>query len=448
MVGLLVALVLLGGGGYLLAAGGSNIPVLFSLASGLSGNGKTASTTALAYVKAQNSYAFGSDIQLSPLTDKDKPGLPTSTNVETPVYILHGVSDSAYYTKNGDYSGYAQVTVNSGTAVPLALHAPVTGTWSVIFPGSDTPTAQPYDSTNLSSTVLYSVVHPMPLDTLLGSVVSSQSMDKRTSNGKVVSAYSVVLDPSKFKAYFPSDVTLSNFVGVIELSWKGSGQITGQPVAALAQGTVTYKQRSYKFTENWTTASWNGNMPSNHTELASLSGVDSTAPALTLNQFIAQLGIGSLNALPNSVSDTGTTGTTTTTTAVTPTGESIDKVGATITTTPAIPTQPADANAKKRDTQRKQDIGLLQAALEKYKTDNGQYPASSGIEQTISSLTLFNALVPKYLTKMPVDPLPQTYWYEYQSDGQTFALRTVIEDQSDKSAKAGNVFYYYELVNK
>jgi hypothetical protein len=445
-IGALVALLLIGGGGYFMASNGSNIPFLYTMVSGLSGDGKTASTSSLAFVKAQKSYTFTSDIQLSPLTDKDKPALPAAgdTTTEVPVYILHAISDASHYTTTGDFTGYMQVAVNGGAALPMASHIPPTGKWSVIFPGSDIATVQDFDSTGLAKTVLYPVVRPIPIELPLEAVQTSHSFEKRTSSGKVVSAYSVILDASKFKGFFPSDATLSAFSAILELTWKNGTQPAAVPIGVSVQGTVSYKQHSYQFTETWVPSAWNDSVPTNHVELASLAGA--SAGALTLEQYIAELGIGSLGTLPNSVNGDAASGTTSTVTS--PTGEAITKLGTTITTSPVVPTQPADANAKKRDAQRKQDLSVLHTVLEKYKKDNGQYPISSGIEQTISSQALFNALVGKYLTKMPVDPLPQTYWYEYQSDGASYALRSIIEDQSDTTAKKGNVYYFYEILSK
>jgi hypothetical protein len=68
-------------------------------------------------------------------------------------------------------------------------------------------------------------------------------------------------------------------------------------------------------------------------------------------------------------------------------------------------------------------------------------------EQTLASTTLLQALVPTYLTKLPVDPLTHTYWYEYKSDGSTYYLRCVAEDASDTTAHQGLTYSYLEFTN-
>ena len=118
-----------------------------------------------------------------------------------------------------------------------------------------------------------------------------------------------------------------------------------------------------------------------------------------------------------------------------------------ITTTPPVPTSPATAEAKARDVQRKQDLKDLQSALLAYKKANGTYPAVSTPEQTIASTVLLSALVGTYMTALPVDPLSTTYWYQYQSDGFSYSLRSVAENPADPLAKQGAVFTYYELTN-
>jgi type II secretion system protein G len=78
-----------------------------------------------------------------------------------------------------------------------------------------------------------------------------------------------------------------------------------------------------------------------------------------------------------------------------------------------------------RDSQRKSDISYVQKALGLYFIDNDGYPACNGgvykgvgVGQTctLSSANLVAALVPKYVSKLPVDPTNQTgtqYQYYY-----------------------------------
>lgn len=71
------------------------------------------------------------------------------------------------------------------------------------------------------------------------------------------------------------------------------------------------------------------------------------------------------------------------------------------------------AQSKARDTRRKTDITAIAKALEMYYLDNGKYPSSSGSTTVNASWStsndaswqyLANALVPKYLPSLPVDP--------------------------------------------
>ena len=71
--------------------------------------------------------------------------------------------------------------------------------------------------------------------------------------------------------------------------------------------------------------------------------------------------------------------------------------------------------ARARDSQRQQDMSTITKALEMYYIDNGVFPSSAGGSTTInggwSTTTddswefLANQLVPKYLPKMPTDPV-------------------------------------------
>lgn len=78
-------------------------------------------------------------------------------------------------------------------------------------------------------------------------------------------------------------------------------------------------------------------------------------------------------------------------------------------------------SAKARDARRKSDLAHLQQAIEMYYEDNGSYPVSDqyienkddGIIQDWQG-NLYNQLVPKYISKIPLDPqgsLTNTYKY-------------------------------------
>ena len=74
------------------------------------------------------------------------------------------------------------------------------------------------------------------------------------------------------------------------------------------------------------------------------------------------------------------------------------------------------ARAKGRDAKRAQDFEQLNRALALYASDhNGSYPSSGGSDLLSNDPTWINntnalavALVPKYISSLPIDPLNQT----------------------------------------
>jgi type II secretory pathway pseudopilin PulG len=144
------------------------------------------------------------------------------------------------------------------------------------------------------------------------------------------------------------------------------------------------------------------------------------------------------------VSDAGTSVFT----PIVPSGEVITAVQSERLEGAAVPEQPASADAKSRDAQRKRDLADIQKAFEQYKSDTGAYPSVSAETQLGSSATLFNALVPKYLTKMPVDPLNSTYYYTYNITSTGYVLRSILEDHSDTMGVTGQTYHYYQVTNK
>ena len=98
------------------------------------------------------------------------------------------------------------------------------------------------------------------------------------------------------------------------------------------------------------------------------------------------------------------------------------------------------------DQIRKADLANIKDALEKYFVANDKFPeASSAIKTSDSGNILEQALVPKYLDKLPLDPLTPKYYYSYQSDGQTFQLTCVLEDKTDPEGTSVGQYYIYKL---
>lgn len=92
----------------------------------------------------------------------------------------------------------------------------------------------------------------------------------------------------------------------------------------------------------------------------------------------------------------------------------------------------SNARVKARDVKRIQDLKQIQIALEMYRDDNGGYPNTTAWVLSNSNWdTLKNFLVPKYISKLPTDPINNTggnspwggtddvYSYAYMSGNST-----------------------------
>jgi len=88
-----------------------------------------------------------------------------------------------------------------------------------------------------------------------------------------------------------------------------------------------------------------------------------------------------------------------------------------------------------RDAQRKTDLRSIQSALEIYRSDKGNYPASSPISSCGGSWTESSTV---YIQTIPCDPLGGVYTYNYNVDG-SYSLIACLEDLSDKQKDATNV---------
>lgn len=109
------------------------------------------------------------------------------------------------------------------------------------------------------------------------------------------------------------------------------------------------------------------------------------------------------------------------------------------------------ARSRARDAERKSDIRNVATALRLYYNDYGTYPQSrpggtmnacgSGGASPCSWGSAWTAGTgpTTYMSKMPLDPLPnQTYFY-YRVDSDTYTLSACLENKSDTSGKTNNV---------
>lgn len=79
------------------------------------------------------------------------------------------------------------------------------------------------------------------------------------------------------------------------------------------------------------------------------------------------------------------------------------------------------ANQKARDGRRQGDLEQIKAALELYRTDQGEYPT----DNVISAGTIVFGVI-TYMKKVPADPSSDQVYY-YSSDGDTYTLCAALE---------------------
>jgi len=93
------------------------------------------------------------------------------------------------------------------------------------------------------------------------------------------------------------------------------------------------------------------------------------------------------------------------------------------------------ARQRARDAKRIADVNQVRTALELFYDDNGQYA------QQATFAGLSGALVPKYLTLLPVDPLnlsPYTYNYAYNGNTK-YQVWAELEQWAQALASDGDV---------
>jgi len=84
------------------------------------------------------------------------------------------------------------------------------------------------------------------------------------------------------------------------------------------------------------------------------------------------------------------------------------------------------ARSKARDARRKSDLAQLVRAVELYRNDNANYPATAGWFSNANHGGLDGALTPGYISKIPDDPIAaagQNYMY-YRKD---FTICSIVE---------------------
>lgn len=132
-------------------------------------------------------------------------------------------------------------------------------------------------------------------------------------------------------------------------------------------------------------------------------------------------------------------------TSPSPTAAISAKPSSVVSISPEASTSPGETT-NANDQRRKADLAKIKEALTKYFADNDQFPlAITGVKTADQTTVLYQALVPKYLEKLPDDPLAPQYYYGYKSDGQTFELTCVLEDKTDPEGTLIGQLYIYKL---
>jgi hypothetical protein len=100
-------------------------------------------------------------------------------------------------------------------------------------------------------------------------------------------------------------------------------------------------------------------------------------------------------------------------------------------------------DAKTKDLKRKSDLKIIKDALKEYaKGHENRYPI---LTDTSKDSKFLEILVPKYLSKVPLDPINNSeYYYGYKcKDGRTYKLYCTLENNADSESKDG----LYQLTN-
>jgi type II secretory pathway pseudopilin PulG len=461
VLGVILALAILLGSAYALAEKGVRVPLLYAYVSKLQANGLDERDAASAYASAQGSYELGATSKVVLHLVSASTSATAAGGATNPFASATNAIPYARYVVDKD-TLQARTTVTAGGVqqVPM-VYETGSNVWQATFPLAATPGNFTVAASKIKETLLQSLLDPVSVQEMLGAATAETAYSPLTVNGAKTGEYTYSLDAGKLSAYLPSGASLTGATGILRVAW-GSRQ----PLYAEVDGTIAYEQTKYQYQSVDDITSWNQPLPMSET---GITGLGAGATALDIKDFIAQLGI-TYSTLPNGLTTTPTptatpvatpsptpsptptlappSSTPTPLTALQPSGQSTTVLLPAITATPPAPAATANAAAIARDTQRKGDLQLLQQALENYKTVKGSYPKSNGLEQVQNSSTLLNALVPTYLTALPIDPTQTTYWYEYQSDGTTYALRSVAENAADPTAKLGTAYHYYEFDNK
>lgn len=447
IIGGLIVIIL--GIGYVMARGGSRVPLFSTLVTGLPTSGQAVNNLAIDYLADRSSYQFTGTVTLkqpSSTNTDGPPTLPTSDLEAGAVYSLSTNWEKAQFQETGTiFLGAGKLTVNDKDPVNLALQtgniADESGDWRLYLADANTPEVLGTNSGSVHQTLLYPVLAIPSLESLLGSAQEVTAYSAELDQSRVT--YSFSTDLNKLSAALPDQGKFESASLVVKYRTKQNGQTAGVPQAVGFKATLKYAEISYEYTVIYSLSSYDQLLAtSTDTNLDQLNRATEIENR-TVADFVRLLGILQISALPSTLPEDEMLETPT---AVVPTGETVVSVEPSVAGGP-IPSQTVSEAAMDRDDQRLQDLASLQEALENYYLVNGSYPVSISTQQVQTLSVLFTDLIPTYISGIPVDPLPQTYYYSYLSDGKTFRLRSIAEDWNGDGVNTGSAYPYYEVTN-
>jgi len=107
------------------------------------------------------------------------------------------------------------------------------------------------------------------------------------------------------------------------------------------------------------------------------------------------------------------------------------------------------AQARGRDTERKNDLKNIKTQLETYFNDKGVYPSGDGDISVLYNTTWTAAdREALKLTEEDLTSPRDTDDYVYDSDGNTYTITATLENKSDSAATDENGTYIVESVNQ
>ncbi len=462
-------LVLIGGALTLVAAiGAARIPVLTPLFSGLPSSGKEVLTKATQAVASSSELAMTGIVtlelssgtagvqKLSLETKRDQLGVRTSNGQAAPVTI----------TVDG-----------TKTEAVLAEQTGSREVYRVAFPGlASTEDANVSDS-ELKSTVLGALRIPSP-ETLLAASGAVVSHGVYKGSDATYDRITTSPDATALVEVLPGGATLKNATLTHYVAWKSARLSVSQLQAILVYGDIEYKlvvrwnysgygapvsapQEAIELLsatelENLTAEAYGALLGIRPGDLPTLDASPqpsgsptpsaSPVPTASTTPFVSPSASPSVVASPRASSSAGGTS------AVTPRNGGITSPRTEVTASPPAPLTVPDAAALDRDRKRKQDLADIQAALEAHKKANGSYPSAPNFIQLSASQAFFTAMLPTFLTAVPVDPTPDVRAYSYRTievaGSRVYVLRAILENGSDPDGQQAGAQRHYLVTGR